>query len=104
MNYIEYKIGEMINDNSDDIVRFLQRHFYLQSSTKRTTDFCFHAIDNTLIDIRKSIGDKVYVFGVDELRSIGDLDKLQSRGVVVAKISACYTTNGYTIYHNYRQI
>ncbi len=29
MNYIEYKIGEMINDNSDDIVRFLQRHFYL---------------------------------------------------------------------------
>lgn len=29
MNYIEHKIGEMINDNSDDIVRFLQRHFYL---------------------------------------------------------------------------
>lgn len=29
MNYIEYKIGEMVNDNSDDIVRFLQRHFYL---------------------------------------------------------------------------
>lgn len=29
MNYIEYKIGEMINDNSDDIARFLQRHFYL---------------------------------------------------------------------------
>lgn len=29
MNYIEYKIGEIINDNSDDIVRFLQRHFYL---------------------------------------------------------------------------
>ena len=46
----------------------------------------------------------MYVFGVDELRSIGDLDKLQSRGVVVTKISACYTTNGYTIYHNYRQI
>lgn len=29
MNYIEYKIGEMINDNSDGIARFLQRHFYL---------------------------------------------------------------------------
>lgn len=27
----------------------------------------------------------MYGFGVDELRSIGDLDKLQSRGVVVAK-------------------
>lgn len=32
MNYIEYKMGEMINDNSDDIVRFLQRHLLLPKS------------------------------------------------------------------------
>lgn len=41
MNYIEYKIGEMINDNSDDIVRFLQDIFIYSLVQRELQIFVF---------------------------------------------------------------
>lgn len=41
MNYIEYKIGEIINDNSDDIVRFLQDIFIYSLVQRELQIFVF---------------------------------------------------------------
>lgn len=41
MNYIEYKIGEMINDNSDDIVRFCKDIFIYSLVQRELQIFVF---------------------------------------------------------------
>lgn len=79
MNYIEYKISELIINNSNDgIAGFLSKHFYLNSGSQRAVSSCYYAIDNSLNDLRSYAGDRLYDFGVDELKGPIDLDNLQT--------------------------